>query len=233
MIFPTTGPLARLGDPARAGVRVAVDDVNAAGGVLGVPLQLTNGDSGDGSVGPTEATVEEAVNAGADLLVGGLAADDTTALVDSVTTAGLVLISPGSAGTINSPGATSGLFFRLSPPVSIQGDVLASAVADDGVTQATVVYMDDEDGHRDRLGLCGGVRRPRRHRHRAHRRARGRDGRLGHRPDDRAAGRGLRDRGRQLHGGRLVWPIRGPRPDPMTQPTYVSNINPALIETSA
>ena len=89
MIFPTTGPLARLGDAARAGVRVAVNDVNAAGGVLGVPLELTNGDSGDGSAGPTEDAVDEAVSDGADVVIGGLAAADTTPLVDSVTTAGL------------------------------------------------------------------------------------------------------------------------------------------------
>jgi ABC-type branched-subunit amino acid transport system substrate-binding protein len=146
MVLPTTGPLARQAAAARAGIRVAVDEVNQAGGVLGRPVQLTDVDAEDASTSATEAGVAAAVTGGNDVVIGGLAAADTTALVEPVTKAGMLLISPGASGTITAPGATSGLFFRLSPPVSIQGDVLAAAAADDGVTQATIVYVDDADG---------------------------------------------------------------------------------------
>jgi ABC-type branched-subunit amino acid transport system substrate-binding protein len=146
MVLPTTGPLARQALAARAGIRVAVDEVNQDGGVLGRPIQLTDVDGGDGGTSAAAAGVAAAVTGGNDVVIGGLAAEDTTALVEPTTTAGMLLISPGASGTITARGATSGLFFRLSPPVSIQGDVLASAVADDGVTQATIVYAAGPDG---------------------------------------------------------------------------------------
>jgi hypothetical protein len=233
MVLPTAGPTARLAEAARAGVRVAVDELNQSGGVLGVPVQLTNGDAGDGSAGPTQAAVAEAVTAGADVVIGGIGADDTTALVDPVTSAGLVLISPGSAGTIDAPGATSGLFFRLSPPVSIQGDVLASAVADDGVTQATIIYEDDPDGRAIDAafgaafaGLDGTVA--------AH---------VAVPPGETAAS--VIDRAVAVPTGGYVivgddsavgdWlaDLRGRDLDPLAVPTYVANISPALLDTAA
>ena len=46
-LLPQTGSLAQLGPPEIAGVDLAVQDINAAGGVLGQPVQLVEGDSGD------------------------------------------------------------------------------------------------------------------------------------------------------------------------------------------
>jgi ABC-type branched-subunit amino acid transport system substrate-binding protein len=146
MVFPTTGPAAPLAEAARAGIRVAVAEVDDDGGVLGRTVELTNGDAGDGSPGATRTAVAAAVQAGADVVIGGVTAADTAALVEPVAAAGLVLLAPGESGTITSPGIRSGLVYRLRPPVGVQGTVLAAAVADDGVTQATVLYVDDADG---------------------------------------------------------------------------------------
>jgi ABC-type branched-subunit amino acid transport system substrate-binding protein len=146
MLFPSVGPATSLGDAARAGVRVAVAEINDGGGALGRPVELTDGDTGDGSPAATEAAVAAAVQAGADVIIGGVAGADTAALVEPVTSAGLVLVAPGESGTITSPGIRTGLVFRLRPPVGVQGNVLAATVADDGVTRATVLYTDDADG---------------------------------------------------------------------------------------
>jgi ABC-type branched-subunit amino acid transport system substrate-binding protein len=145
MVFPTTGPAASLAEAARIGIRVAVAEVDDDGGALGRPVRLTNVDAGDGSPAATRTAVAEAVQSGADVVIGGVTAADTAALVEPVTAAGLVLLAPGENGTITSPGIRSGLVFRFRPPVGVQGTVLAAAVADDGVTRATVVYVDDAD----------------------------------------------------------------------------------------
>ncbi len=42
-LLPETGTLAFLGPPEVAGVQVAIDEVNEAGGVLGQPVQLITG----------------------------------------------------------------------------------------------------------------------------------------------------------------------------------------------
>ena len=46
-LLPQTGSLASLGPPEFAGVELAVNDINAAGGVLGKDVALVNSDSGD------------------------------------------------------------------------------------------------------------------------------------------------------------------------------------------
>src|SRR6478609_3148892 len=48
-LLPQTGDLAFLGPPEFAGVQAAVDDINAAGGVLGKQVVQSKADSGDGT----------------------------------------------------------------------------------------------------------------------------------------------------------------------------------------
>lgn len=54
-LLPVTGSLAFLGPPEVAGVQLAVQEINAAGGVLGKDVVLVEGDSGDteNKVAPT------------------------------------------------------------------------------------------------------------------------------------------------------------------------------------
>src|SRR4029079_8139 len=44
---PKTGSLAFLGPPEFAGVNLAIKEINDAGGVLGKPVSMIEGDSGD------------------------------------------------------------------------------------------------------------------------------------------------------------------------------------------
>ena len=46
-VLPVTGDLAFLGPPEIAGYELAVEDINAAGGVLGADVVIEQGDSGD------------------------------------------------------------------------------------------------------------------------------------------------------------------------------------------
>src|ERR1700754_5259677 len=48
-LLPQTGDLAFLGPPEFAGVDLAIKDINAAGGVLGKPVEQYKADSGDGT----------------------------------------------------------------------------------------------------------------------------------------------------------------------------------------
>src|SRR3954471_12401080 len=57
-LLPLTGSLAFLGPPEVAGVKLAIQDINAAGGVVGQPVQLVEGDSGDASTDTATQTVD-------------------------------------------------------------------------------------------------------------------------------------------------------------------------------
>ena len=47
-VIPLTGALAFLSPPEIAGIELAVEDINAAGGVLGKPVEFSIEDSSDG-----------------------------------------------------------------------------------------------------------------------------------------------------------------------------------------
>ena len=68
-ILPETGNLAFLGPPEFAGVELAVQDINAAGGVLGADVEWLPGDSGDnGEV--ANATVDRLLAEDVDAFIG-------------------------------------------------------------------------------------------------------------------------------------------------------------------
>ena len=56
-LLPNTGSLAFLGPPEVAGVQLAINDINEAGGVLGQPVTLIPGDSGDTTTDTANTTV--------------------------------------------------------------------------------------------------------------------------------------------------------------------------------
>lgn len=146
MVLPSSGPQESVAAAARAGIRAAVNEVNSNGGALGRPVQLVLGDAGDGSDEQLDAAVRVVLDAGADVVIGGLESSDTSRLVESVVGAGVVLISPGQPTIVTSPRARSGLFFRMTPPATIQARALAAAVADDGHTATVVIHTADADG---------------------------------------------------------------------------------------
>ncbi|MCC6224883.1 MAG: ABC transporter substrate-binding protein [Microthrixaceae bacterium] len=146
VVLPSSGPQQAAAAAALAGVRVAVEEINHAGGALGRPMELVRGDAGDGSEANLDAAARVVLDAGADVVIGGMEGFSTSRLVDQVVSAGVVLLSPGLPSGVSSVLARSGRFFRLTPPVSVQGAVLAAAVAEDGHTTAALVVSADADG---------------------------------------------------------------------------------------
>lgn len=129
-LLPQTGDLAFLGPPGTAAVELAISDVDAAGGVLGAPVSLITGDSGDAKTGLAAETVAEQIARGAQVIVGPVASAVTLNVIDQTTNAGTVLISPANT----SPGLTEhtddGLYFRTVPSDVAQGSVLAAVAGD-------------------------------------------------------------------------------------------------------
>src|SRR5688572_20223334 len=58
-LLPQTGDLAFLGPPEFAGVKLAVEEMNAAGGVLGQDVANIDADSGDGTPDIAGAEVDK------------------------------------------------------------------------------------------------------------------------------------------------------------------------------
>ena len=152
-LLPQTGSLAFLGPPEFAGVDLALQEINAAGGVLGKPVTLINGDSGDTSTDIASQTVDRALSQGADAIIGAASSGVSLTVIDKITSAGAVQISPANTSPEFSTYQDNGLYFRTAPPDTFQGQVVGDLVAKDGNETMSILALDDSYG----TGLAANV----------------------------------------------------------------------------
>lgn len=145
-LLPRTGDLAFLGAAPVAAAQLAVQDVDAAGGVLGAPITLRHGDSAEGTPGAAEAETDRLLAEGADAVIGPLSSSVAAAVLDRVATCGGVLVSPGAAATALDRLDGGGRLFRTVATEVLQGRALAGLVADDGVRSVDLVVRADGYG---------------------------------------------------------------------------------------
>lgn len=145
-ILPQTGSLAFLGPPEFAGFDLAIADINAAGGVLGQPVEGIKGDSGDTSTDTASKTVDRLLAEDVDAIVGAASSGVTLTVIDKVTSAGVVLFSPANTSPALSDYADKGLYFRTAPPDIYQGDVLGQKVLQDGNQTVAILALNDAYG---------------------------------------------------------------------------------------
>lgn len=144
-ILPLTGNLAFLGPPEIAGVGLAVNDINAAGGVGGADACnqiLDSGDATDASV--ANGSAQTAISGQSSVVIGAASSSVTLNIVDAITDAGVVQISP--ANTAVSLSGYSDFYFRTAPPDGIQGDALGNQIVNDGNQRVAFLVFNDAYG---------------------------------------------------------------------------------------
>jgi len=144
-LLPVTGSLAFLGPPEIAGVNLAIKEINDAGGVLGNPVVLVEGDSGD-TPEFANATVDRLLGENIDAVVGAAASGISLSVIDKITGAGIVQFSPANTSDKLTTYADKGLYFRVAPPDLLQGAAIAKLVADDGATNVAIIARNDAYG---------------------------------------------------------------------------------------
>ena len=162
-LLPATGDLAFLGPPEFAGVTLAVEDINAAGGVLGKDVVQVKGDSGDGTPDIAGAQVDKLLGADSDVIVGAASSGVSITVIDKITGAGAVQFSPANtaAGFDTDEIDPNRLYFRTAPSDYLQGEVLANKVTEDGFDNVAIMGRQDFYGEglaervRDVLGEKG------------------------------------------------------------------------------
>jgi len=148
-----TGELAEFGPAIEKGVQLAVEQINAAGGVNGEDVTYVTADS---ALDPTQATAEaqrliqvEGVHA----IIGPLGSDPTLAVAENVIAdAGIPQISPSATAPAVSEAADNGFLFRTTLADSAQGAALANNLVEaEGVSNVGVIYINNAYGQ----GLAG------------------------------------------------------------------------------
>ncbi len=144
-ILPETGNLAFLGPPEFAAVQLAVNDVNAAGGVLGADVVWLPGDSGDnGEV--ANATVDRLLAEDVDAFIGAASSGVSLTVIDKITQAGKVHFSPANTSPTFTTYDDNGLYFRTAPSDVVQGAALADVMLADGAETAAFLVLNDAYG---------------------------------------------------------------------------------------
>jgi ABC-type branched-subunit amino acid transport system substrate-binding protein len=142
-----SGPLAEFGPVIQTGVELAIQHINAAGGVNGQDVVFVTGDT---QVDPTQGVEEarrlvevEEVAA----IVGPLSSTVTIAVAESVTgDAEVPTISPSATSPGVTVAADNGFLFRSTTSDAAQGVVLADLATDEEIENIGVIFRDDAYG---------------------------------------------------------------------------------------
>ncbi|HEV2070962.1 MAG TPA: ABC transporter substrate-binding protein, partial [Acidimicrobiales bacterium] len=145
-VLPETGSLASLGPPEFAGVELAVQEINEAGGVLGKPVEKIDGDSSDTSTDIANQTVDRLLSQNVDVIVGAASSAVTYTIIDKITGAGVVQFSPANTDAGLSDYDDDGLYFRTAPPDILQGRILAELITEDGHSTVGITALQDPYG---------------------------------------------------------------------------------------
>jgi branched-chain amino acid transport system substrate-binding protein len=151
-LMAMTGALAEYGESIQNGITLAVEEINAAGGVLdGRQLEVV--------VGDTQTNPQAGVAAAQQLIsanqvvgiVGALSSGVTIAVATGVTASNQVpQISPASTAPAITELDDDGFLFRTTPHDALQGVVVADVVQEAGHQTVSVIYVNNDYG----LGLA-------------------------------------------------------------------------------
>ncbi|HVL03210.1 MAG TPA: ABC transporter substrate-binding protein [Acidimicrobiales bacterium] len=145
-LLPETGTLAAFGPPTAAGSALAVQDINEAGGVLGNPVEITGGDSGDTSTNIANQTVDRLLSQNVDVIIGAASSGVSFTVIDKITGAGVVQYSPANTSPDFTDYDDDGLYFRTAPSDVLQGRILGEHVIDEGNTTVGILALQDPYG---------------------------------------------------------------------------------------
>lgn len=146
-LLPATGDLAFLGPPEFAGVDLAVQEIDAAGGVLGQPVVNEFGDSGDTKTDIASQTIDSHVSKGVQVVIGAASSGVSLSVLEKTTVQnGMLMFSPANTAPALTTAEDDGLYFRFSPSDVLQGAVAANEAISAGLTAGATVARDDPYG---------------------------------------------------------------------------------------
>src|SRR6185295_6558646 len=87
-LLPKTGSLEGMGPPMFTGAALGIKEINAAGGVLGNPVEYIESDDGTSSK-VAKVNVEKLINEGVHVIIGASGSSITTDILPQVVRAGV------------------------------------------------------------------------------------------------------------------------------------------------
>ncbi len=145
VLLPKTGDLAAEGKPIIAGVSLAIQDINAAGGVLGKDVLS---DFQDDGTSPTKAVAgaKKLIADGVPVIIGPSFSGGAEAVLPFTVKAHVVVFSPSATSADLSAVSDGGLFFRTAPSDALQAQAIADVITRSGAQKVFIVARGDTYG---------------------------------------------------------------------------------------
>lgn len=145
-ILPTSGTFAFIGAAQVAGVATAVKEINDAGGVNGVPVELLQRDAGDASGNKAEDSLKDLSGSGVDVVIGPSSSVQAARLIPLAAQDSITMISPAATFPGLSELAGGSWFYRTIPNYGRQGTALGPVISQDGPKKVAIVFINDDLG---------------------------------------------------------------------------------------
>jgi ABC-type branched-subunit amino acid transport system substrate-binding protein len=144
-LLPISGGLEFAYPPMIAGARLALKEINDAGGVLGQPVVWKDGND---FTDPTKAltTVAKHKADGVHVIIGPSGSAISLKVLPEVVKGGMILFSPSATAAALSNVEDSGMYFRTAPSDILQARALADVMLRDGVKKICLIAIDDAYG---------------------------------------------------------------------------------------
>jgi branched-chain amino acid transport system substrate-binding protein len=136
-------------------VTIAVDEINAGGGVLGNPVALTVADDATDPTIASESLEGLLEDARVDAIIGPTSSGITLNILEEVQRRGVLVCSGSNFSAELSTADSDGYYFRTTPSDRLQGPALAELVRKDGHKKVGILARRDTYG----VGLADSVKK--------------------------------------------------------------------------
>jgi branched-chain amino acid transport system substrate-binding protein len=144
-LFPSDNQLST--PPRVIAAELAVEDINAAGGVFGQDVAFVGTVADVSEPDLLGATTQEILGTESlDAVLTVVGSGTSLEIIGDVTGRGVIQMSPNNTSTAFTVEDTQGLYFRTAPSDEIQGRVLSDELIAGGRSTAAVIFRDDAYG---------------------------------------------------------------------------------------
>ena len=144
-LWPETGSLAYLAPPELAAEKLAVKDINDAGGVLGSKVTTVDADTSDADHADQNTSAAQSVlSKNPSFIIGPASSSVVKNTYKSITSQNIPMLSMSATSAGFS--GLSDYFFRTVAPDTVQGAVMGNLIAQDGVQKLAIAVFNDEYG---------------------------------------------------------------------------------------
>jgi branched-chain amino acid transport system substrate-binding protein len=145
-LAPQTGQLSNIVQSLTTPVTLAIEEINAAGGVLDKPVTYALADDG---TDPTVAgqSLDRLLNSDkVDAIMGPASSTTMLGIISKVRGAGVLDCSGSTTSAELTKAKSDGYFFRTAPPDRLQGPALAELILKDGHSEVGILVRNDSYG---------------------------------------------------------------------------------------